>query len=112
MWCHDRRRRTLLPDTLNLIDIKARNEAIEIMWLRTYLDFSPTRPKWAKITDLIIDVVKVANVGDMDLELPLKGFKQCCPPHSNVCLQVQGRHLRPGKCISAMPAGVSLVKLM
>ncbi|KAF8493203.1 hypothetical protein F5888DRAFT_1569885, partial [Russula emetica] len=25
------------------------------MWIKTYLDFSPTRPTWAKITDLIID---------------------------------------------------------
>lgn len=41
---------------LNLLDIQARNDAIEITWLKTYLDFSPTRPTWAKITDLIIDV--------------------------------------------------------
>jgi len=40
---------------LNLIDIKTRNDAIEIMWLKAYLDFSPSRPTWAKITDLIID---------------------------------------------------------
>jgi ribonuclease HI len=40
---------------LNLIDIKARNDAIELTWLKAYLDFSPTRPTWAKITDLIID---------------------------------------------------------
>jgi hypothetical protein len=40
---------------LNLINIQARNDAIEIIWVQTYLDFSPSRPKWAKITDLIID---------------------------------------------------------
>ncbi len=40
---------------LNLLNISARNDAIEIMWLKTYLDFSPTCPTWAKITDLIID---------------------------------------------------------
>jgi ribonuclease HI len=40
---------------LNLIDIRARNDAIEIIWLKAYLDFSPSRPTWAKITDLIID---------------------------------------------------------
>ncbi|KAF8500498.1 hypothetical protein F5888DRAFT_1592799, partial [Russula emetica] len=40
---------------LNLIDIKTRNDAIELMWIKTYLDFSPTRPTWAKIMDLIID---------------------------------------------------------
>ena len=40
---------------LNLLDLKARNEAIEIMWLKSYLDFSGTRPAWAIVTDLIID---------------------------------------------------------
>ena len=39
---------------LNLLDIKARNEAIEITWLRDYLNFSPSRPTWAKVTDLIL----------------------------------------------------------
>lgn len=41
---------------LNLLDLKARNEAIEIMWLKAYLDFSPSRPIWATITDIIIDM--------------------------------------------------------
>jgi ribonuclease HI len=40
---------------LNLLDIKARNEAIKITWLKAYLDFSPTRPAWAKVTDLVIN---------------------------------------------------------
>ena len=40
---------------LNLLDIRARNEAIEIMWLKAYLNLSPTRPAWAKITDIILD---------------------------------------------------------
>lgn len=42
---------------LNLLDIRARNDAIELTWLKTYLDFSPTRQDWAKITDLIIDAI-------------------------------------------------------
>lgn len=40
---------------LNLLDIQARNEAIEIIWLKTYLDFSPKKPTWAKITDLMLN---------------------------------------------------------
>jgi ribonuclease HI/exonuclease III len=40
---------------LNLINIEMRNDAIEIIWIKAYLDFSPSRPTWAKITDLIID---------------------------------------------------------
>ena len=40
---------------LNLLDLQARNEAIEIVWLKSYLDFSATRPAWAIVTDIIID---------------------------------------------------------
>ena len=40
---------------LNLLDLTSRNEAIEIMWLKAYLNPSATRPTWARITDIIID---------------------------------------------------------
>ena len=46
---------TIEEGRLNLIDIKTRNEAIEIIWLKAYLNMSPTRPTWAKITDIILD---------------------------------------------------------
>ena len=46
---------------LNLLDIKTRNEAIEIMWLKSYLDFSSTRPAWATVTDIIIDAAAPPN---------------------------------------------------
>ena len=39
---------------LDLLDVRARNEAIELMWLKSYLDFSPSRPEWATVTDLIL----------------------------------------------------------
>ena len=39
---------------LNMLDIRARNEAIELMWLKAYLNFTPTRHPWAAITDHII----------------------------------------------------------
>ena len=42
---------------LNLLNIAARNDTIEIMWLQAYLNFSPTHPTWAKVTDLIIDAL-------------------------------------------------------
>ncbi|KAF8902959.1 hypothetical protein CPB84DRAFT_1678498 [Gymnopilus junonius] len=37
-----------------LLDIKARNEAIAVMWLKTYLDLSPTRPTWALVADSLM----------------------------------------------------------
>ena len=40
---------------LNLLDIRARNKAIEIMWLKAYLDLSPSHPTWATLTDILIN---------------------------------------------------------
>jgi hypothetical protein len=39
---------------LNLLNIKARNEAIEIIWLKVYLNFSLSCQKWATVMDHII----------------------------------------------------------
>ncbi len=36
---------------LGLLDLKTRNEAIDIMWLKAYLDFSDARPTWAYLAD-------------------------------------------------------------
>ncbi|KAL1940025.1 hypothetical protein VTO73DRAFT_9360 [Trametes versicolor] len=36
---------------LDMIDIEARNEAIDIMWLKAYLSSGPGRPMWAAVVD-------------------------------------------------------------
>lgn len=40
---------------LNLLDIKARNEAIELIWLRDFLNLTPSRQLWARVTDILIN---------------------------------------------------------
>ena len=50
---------------LNLLNIKSRNETIEIMWLKTYLNFSPTRPTWAAVTDLLVNATAPPNVSPL-----------------------------------------------
>lgn len=40
---------------LNLLDIRARNEAIELVWLRDYLNLTPSRQTWAKVSDILIN---------------------------------------------------------
>ena len=47
-------RRPIHEGGLNVLDINARNEVIEIVWLWAYLNFSPSRQKWATITDHIV----------------------------------------------------------
>ncbi|KAG2335301.1 hypothetical protein BDR05DRAFT_837851, partial [Suillus weaverae] len=39
---------------INPLDIKSRNEAIEIIWVKSYLDLSKSRPTWALLMDLIL----------------------------------------------------------
>ncbi len=36
---------------LDMLDLETRSEAIDIMWLKTYLDFSSERPIWAFLAD-------------------------------------------------------------
>ena len=40
---------------LNLLDMRARNEAIELIWLRDYLNLTPSRQTWAIVTDILIN---------------------------------------------------------
>lgn len=40
---------------LNLLDIKTRNEAIELVWLRDHLNLIPSRPTWAIVRDILIN---------------------------------------------------------
>jgi hypothetical protein len=44
----------LLGGGKKILDIKARNEAIQLTWLQTYLSPRGTRPKWAYVADEII----------------------------------------------------------
>ena len=40
---------------IKLLNLKSRNEAIEIVWLKDFLNLSNTRPTWALITDTLIN---------------------------------------------------------
>jgi hypothetical protein len=50
---------------LNLLDIKAQNEAIDIMWLKDYLNFSLSRPTWAVLIDLLINATTPLNISPL-----------------------------------------------
>ena len=39
---------------IGLLDLESRNEAIELTWLRSYLDLSPSRPSWAYLADELL----------------------------------------------------------
>ncbi|KAJ7575743.1 hypothetical protein C8J56DRAFT_801088, partial [Mycena floridula] len=44
----------ILEEGKNVLDIPARNEAISLMWLKSYLDFGDNRATWAYFADAII----------------------------------------------------------
>jgi len=38
----------------SVLDIMSQNEAINVMWLKKYLNFGPNRPMWALVADAMI----------------------------------------------------------
>jgi hypothetical protein len=39
---------------LDLLNLQSQNKAINIIWLKEYLNMSPTRPTWAYVTDILL----------------------------------------------------------
>ena len=56
---------------LGILDLEARNEAIDIMWLKAYLAFGPKRPMWAYVADALMarDVPQAAWAQDKSLRI-------------------------------------------
>ncbi|KAI0687596.1 hypothetical protein C8Q76DRAFT_772165 [Earliella scabrosa] len=61
---------------INLLDVQARNEAIDLIWLKGYLNLSPARPKWAAIADLLLARAVAAESKDTDPEARVNAFLQ------------------------------------
>ena len=48
---------------ISLLNIPARNKAIDLTWLKAYLDLSSSRPNWAFVTDAIINHIHPDEAG-------------------------------------------------
>ena len=48
--------RPLKEGGLNLLDINAQNDAIELVWMRDFLDLTPAQQTWVIVTDILINV--------------------------------------------------------
>jgi hypothetical protein len=48
--------RPLQEGRINLLDVKIRNQAIKLMWLKDYLDLSPKRQAWTFVVDLLLNM--------------------------------------------------------
>lgn len=65
---------------IGLLDIESRNEAIEMMWLKKYLDLSQNRPAWAYIVDAILNKHVTKNSGAIRPEAQINSFLQTWNP--------------------------------
>jgi hypothetical protein len=84
---------------LNLLDLNARNEAVEMMWLKTYLNPSAKRPTWTKIIDVIIDAAAPKNTNQ---KARTNAFMQTWTPRTKgnqtiICNEDILRMLKTGK---------------
>ncbi|KAI0715290.1 hypothetical protein C8Q76DRAFT_618644, partial [Earliella scabrosa] len=61
---------------LNLLDIKARNEAIDLIWARDYLALGPGRQRWAYVADVLLARAVMATDSAVDERARINTFLQ------------------------------------
>lgn len=65
---------------LALLDLESRNDAMDIMWLKTYLDMSESRPLWAYVVDDLFRHAVPTNIHPKEPELRINPFLQHWEP--------------------------------
>jgi hypothetical protein len=45
----------------NILDLAARNEVIDIMWMKRYLSYGPSQPEWAALVDRLFQLARKAD---------------------------------------------------
>ncbi|KAJ7026423.1 hypothetical protein C8F04DRAFT_966374 [Mycena alexandri] len=64
----------------NLLDIVARNEAITVTWLKSYLTFGKGRAMWAYVTDEIMSINAIGGDDNVDVILRANPYLQKWKP--------------------------------
>lgn len=80
---------------INLLDLKARNLAIEVTWLKKYLDMTKARPTWAFVTDTLINCIKPSGIRSLSnvnifltfLRAPIQ-VRQCKSNRKQILMRV------------------------
>ncbi|KAJ6539316.1 hypothetical protein B0H19DRAFT_961618, partial [Mycena capillaripes] len=67
----------------NLLDIIARNEAITVTWLKTYLSFGPDRPLWCFVADELFAKKAVGSDLNVDETMRLNAYLQSWTPYQS-----------------------------
>ncbi|KAL1945539.1 hypothetical protein VTO73DRAFT_2390 [Trametes versicolor] len=61
---------------LDVLDMKARNEAMDIMWLRAYLSVGAERAAWASLADALFARASAFTASKVDLSARINAFLQ------------------------------------
>lgn len=61
---------------IGLLDVSTRNEAIDLMWLKTYLSFGEKRPKWALLADALFAKAAAASAKSVEDSAKINPFLQ------------------------------------
>ncbi|KAJ7604661.1 hypothetical protein DFH06DRAFT_916924, partial [Mycena polygramma] len=67
----------------NLLDIVARNEAITVTWLKTYLAFGPDRPLWCFVADEILAIKGSGDHKNVAEEMRMNAYLQSWFPKTS-----------------------------
>lgn len=80
---------------LDLLDIHSRNQAIQLTWLRDYLDLTERRPNWCFIADALIGIAMKKRDGAADQSAKMNTFIQSWDPnlHSSKALPREIRQM-------------------
>lgn len=66
---------------LGLLDLRSRNEAIDLRWCRTYLDLGETRPTWTLVADVLFEDQIPKTQGTIDHDVTINQFVQTWRPN-------------------------------
>ncbi|KAJ7273884.1 hypothetical protein C8J57DRAFT_1062745 [Mycena rebaudengoi] len=98
---------------LGVLDLEARNQAIDIMWLQAYLNLGPNRALWGPVADATF-ATKVPQSENKEykgvrMNPPTQSWKTSCGPKSNVSPELKSL-LDTAKTFHVRPEGIAFSK--
>ncbi|TFY58490.1 hypothetical protein EVJ58_g6390 [Rhodofomes roseus] len=65
---------------IGLLDVRARNEAIDLMWVKSYLTLTADRPRWAFAVDIMFSLNASRDAGAIKRDAQINTFLQSWSP--------------------------------
>ncbi|KAJ7234271.1 hypothetical protein C8J57DRAFT_1078003, partial [Mycena rebaudengoi] len=94
----------------SLLDIVARNEAISITWLKSYLTFGEGRPLWAYVTDKILSIKALGAAENVDAMLRTCPYLQSWRPKMSELSEDLQRMIKVGDKYDLKMDGIAIAR--